>query len=136
MANGYYRASGRLAPLVTIPGPGFTWALTALAEALQDSAALVHLVGRAPSPDHRLHLQAIDQLAVATPLVKGTFCLEEPQHVQAEVRKAMSLALAGEPGPVLVEWTREALESAAPSTVATDSVAPCATSSADIGEVV
>ena len=28
MANGYYRASGRVAPLVTIPGPGFTYALT------------------------------------------------------------------------------------------------------------
>src|SRR4051794_19845534 len=53
MAIGYYRASGRLAPLVTIPGPGFTWALTPIAEARQDSVALLHLVGRPPGSDHR-----------------------------------------------------------------------------------
>ena len=35
MANGYYRASGKIAPLITIQGPGFTYALTGLAEALQ-----------------------------------------------------------------------------------------------------
>ena len=34
MANGYARASGRPGILTTIPGPGFTYALTGLAEAL------------------------------------------------------------------------------------------------------
>src|SRR5262245_25549172 len=124
MANGYYRASGRLAPLLTIPGPGFTWALTPVTEALQDSVALVHLAGRAPGSDHRLHLQAIDQRAVATPLVKGTFRIDEPQHIQPELEKAMRLALEGEPGPVLVEWTSHALESAALSEVASEPVVP------------
>ena len=38
MANGYARASGRPGVLMTIPGPGFTYALTGLAEALLDSA--------------------------------------------------------------------------------------------------
>ena len=51
MANGYYRASGKVAPLVTIPGPGFTYALTGLAEASQDSAALVHLEDQALAED-------------------------------------------------------------------------------------
>ncbi|MGH8642462.1 MAG: thiamine pyrophosphate-binding protein, partial [Burkholderiales bacterium] len=136
MANGYYRASGRVAPLLTIPGPGFTWALTPVAEALQDSVALVHLVGRPPGSDHRLHLQAIDQRAVATPLVKGTFRIDEPSRVGPELGKAMRLALQGEPGPVLVEWTSHAIESAAPSAVASVSAVPHATGGADIGDVV
>lgn len=115
MANGYYRASGRIAPLLTIPGPGFTWALTSVAEALQDSVALVHLVGRAPGTDHRLHLQAIDQRAIATPLVKGTFRIDEPLHIRQELSRAMRVAFEGEPGPVLVELASHALEGAAPS---------------------
>jgi len=136
MANGYYRASGRLAPLLTIPGPGFTWALTPVAEALQDSVALLHLVGRTPGSDHRLHLQAIDQRAVATPLVKGTFRIDEPAHIEPELRNAIRLALEGEPGPVLVEWLPHALESAAPSATASKPVNPSARSDADIGEIV
>jgi acetolactate synthase-1/2/3 large subunit len=113
MANGYYRASGRLAPLVTIPGPGFTLALTPIAEALQDSVALLHIVGRPPGSDHRLHLQAIDQRAVAAPLVKGAFRIDVPRDIAPELEKAVRLALEGEPGPVVVEWMQAALEGAA-----------------------
>lgn len=113
MANGYYRASGRLAPLVTIPGPGFTMALTPIAEALQDSVALLHIVGRPPGSDHRLHLQAIDQRAVAAPLVKGAFRIDAPRDIVPELEKAVRLALEGEPGPVILEWIQAALEDAA-----------------------
>jgi acetolactate synthase-1/2/3 large subunit len=71
MAAGYYRASGRVAALFTIPGPGFTYALTGLAEARHDSAALLHITG-APPPEggRRFQLQAIDQAAMAAPVVK------------------------------------------------------------------
>jgi acetolactate synthase-1/2/3 large subunit len=136
MANGYYRASGRIAALLTIPGPGFTWALTPVTEALQDSVALIHLVGRPPTSDHRLHLQAIDQRAVATPLVKGTFRIDEPSHIEPELGKAMRLALEGEPGPVLVELTSHALESAASSPVPSKPVAQYAAGGADLEEIV
>jgi acetolactate synthase-1/2/3 large subunit len=136
MANGYYRASGRIAPLLTIPGPGFTWALTPVAEALQDSVALVHLVGRPPGSDHRLHLQAIDQRAVAAPLVKGTFCIDEPSRIESELGKAIRLALEGEPGPVLVELTPHALESAAASAARGAPAPQHAAGGADVGDVV
>ena len=135
MANGYYRASGRLAPLVTIGGPGFTWALTAVAEALQDSVALLHIVGRTPGSDHRLHLQAIDQRAIATPLVKGTIRIDEPQDIAPELSKAVRLALEGEPGPVLVEWTAHALEGAASSAAASEPPVSRAAVGADAEEI-
>ena len=89
-----------------------------------------------PGSDHRLHLQAIDQKAVATPLVKGTFRIDEPQDIEPELGKAMRLALEGEPGPVLVEWTPDALKSAAPSATPSQPVVPRAVSGADIGDVV
>lgn len=113
MANGYYRASGRIAPLVTIPGPGFTYALTGLAEALHDSAAVLHIVGCAPGTDPRQHFQALDQRSIAGPLVKGSRRIDSVGEIPAAVEEALELATGGEPGPVLLEWTRAALEAAA-----------------------
>ncbi len=110
MANGYVRASGRLAPLVTIPGPGFTYALTGLAEALHDSAALLHLVGAPPPPGPRFRFQSIDQRAVAAPLAKAVMRVEDPSRAAAAAGEAADLALAGEPGPVVLEWTPAALD--------------------------
>ena len=49
MAGGYARASGRVGVLTTIPGPGFLYALPAIAEARDDSAPLLWLTLRQPA---------------------------------------------------------------------------------------
>jgi acetolactate synthase-1/2/3 large subunit len=112
MANGYYRASGRIAPLVTIPGPGFTFALTGVAEALHDSAAVVHFTGRPEVSQRRFQFQALDQRSIAAPLFKGVRCIVRADEVQEAVAGAFELALGGEPGPVLVELSDLALRGA------------------------
>jgi acetolactate synthase-1/2/3 large subunit len=110
MANGYARASGRVGVLVTIPGPGFAFALAGLAEAQADSAALLHITDRpAPSPRRRFHLQHIDQATVAGPLVKSVFDVDRADRIAWELVDAFDLALAGEPGPVLLQIAGEAL---------------------------
>ncbi len=110
MANGYYRASGRPGVLVTIPGPGFTWALSGLAEAALDSAALIHIVGQpARSPGARFQLQALDQTAMARPVVKAVHQVEHAEDVANVVASAYAQSLAGEPGPVLVQTARAVL---------------------------
>ncbi len=38
MANGFHRAGGSVPVVATIPGPGFTYALTGFTEAAQDNA--------------------------------------------------------------------------------------------------
>jgi acetolactate synthase-1/2/3 large subunit len=114
MAQGYYRASGRIAPITTIPGPGFTYALTGLAEALHDSAALVQITGAPAGTDHHEHFQALDQSAIASALVKERLRMASSRDVQGLMVQALDTALAGEPGPVLLEWVKEALESTAP----------------------
>jgi acetolactate synthase-1/2/3 large subunit len=106
MAVGYYRASGRVGVLVTIPGPGFTYALTGLAEASLDSAAILHVVG--PAPKHagrRFQLQAIDQPALARPLVKRVVGLEgvPAGAIAGMVRSAYESTRGGGPGPVVVD---------------------------------
>ena len=130
MANGYYRASGRLAALATIPGPGFTWALTGLAEAALDSAALVHVVGQpAVLPGARFQLQAIDQAAMAAPIVRAVVRIDDAGQAQSVIADACARAVASEPGPVLVHVAPAALESHASAAFATprsDAVAPTA----------
>jgi len=110
MANGYYRASGKVAPLVTIPGPGFTYALTGLAEALHDSAAVLHIVGQPPADrGKKFEFQALDQTGVAAPLVKRVFSIEQVDEIPEKVAEAYALALSGEPGPVLLQWSKDSL---------------------------
>lgn len=112
MANGYARGSGRAGVVVTIPGPGFTWAMTGIAEASLDSAAVVHLVGpSAVVPGRRFQLQAIDQAGIAGPLVKAYVRVavdreggpESTARVAARLGSAFGVALEGGPGPVVVE---------------------------------
>lgn len=111
MANGYYRASGRAAALATIPGPGFTWALTGLAEAFLDSAAMLHLVGEAAAaPGTRFQLQALDQHAMARPVVKALLQIDDAAQIADAIAQGHALALAGEPGPVQIEIARRALD--------------------------
>jgi acetolactate synthase-1/2/3 large subunit len=108
MASGHYRASGRPAVVATIGGPGFTNALTGIAEARLDSVPLLHLVSSpATRPGEKFQLQAIDQSAIAGPIVKGCFTLRYDGDPAPVIDAALDLALAGEPGPVLVEFEVE-----------------------------
>jgi len=110
MANGYARASGKVGVLGTIPGPGFTYALTALAEAWHDSAPVLHIAGApAECPGRSYLLQALDQRAMAGPVVKGVFRIARTADLPAVLTEAHTLALGGEPGPVLVELVPGAL---------------------------
>jgi thiamine pyrophosphate-dependent acetolactate synthase large subunit-like protein len=104
MAGAFYRASGRPAVLLTIPGPGFSYALTGLAEARLDSAALLHITVAAPEgPDARFRLQAIPQRAIAGQLAKAVFRVDRMHDIEPVLRFAFDAATQGEPGPVVVE---------------------------------
>lgn len=121
MAQGYFRASGRVAAISAIPGPGFAFALAALPEAKADSAGLLLFVGQPPACPHgRRRSQAVDQAAMARPVVKAVLQIEHADRAREVVLQACDLATAGEPGPVLVHVGshvyREAVRvSAAPS---------------------
>jgi len=132
MANGYARASGRVGVLATIGGPGFTYALTGLAEARLDSVPLLHLVtAPATAPGSAFQLQAIDQPAIAGPLVKGCFTIERDDDIAPTLSLAMNLVERGEPGPVLVQFARGPLPGDRPRPLA--STTPADFSAPDFG---
>jgi acetolactate synthase-1/2/3 large subunit len=108
MANGYARVSGRPGIVTTIPGPGFTYALTGLAEAFLDSVPMLHVVPAARVIDGReFALQSIDQRSMADPVVKSLLQAASPCAIAAASVEAYRLAAAGEPGPVMVEASEE-----------------------------
>ncbi|MDL1859441.1 thiamine pyrophosphate-binding protein [Betaproteobacteria bacterium PRO7] len=104
MAQGYLRASGQLAAVSAIPGPGFAFALAALPEAYLDSAAVVLLTGQPPvCPLGRRRAQSIDQATMAAPVVKAVIDIADADQAGGAIRSACAQALSGEPGPVLVQ---------------------------------
>lgn len=104
-AGAFYRASGRPAALLTIPGPGFAFALPGIAEARADSAALLHLtMAAAEGPDAAFRLQAIPQSVLGAALAKATFEVSALADVEPTLRAAHAAATGGEPGPVIVTF--------------------------------
>lgn len=128
MANGYYRASGKPGVLTTIPGPGFAFTVAAIAEASQDSAALVYITGKpAGQTGRKYNLQEIDQKSILAPLVKRVIEVETPGEIVSATREAYRTATAGEPGPVLLQLDPRCL-SASDAESPTNDVPPPVTS--------
>lgn len=103
MAAAYHRVCGKPGLLLTIPGPGFTYALTGLAEARLDSAALIHFVPAvAEGPDARYSLQAIPQTTLASALAKVVLHAGDAAELRQVTQRAYEISMSGEPGPVVV----------------------------------
>jgi acetolactate synthase I/II/III large subunit len=129
MAQGYARSTGEVGVVLAIPGPGIAYTLAGLVEARHDSVPLVVLTGP-PREGGAFPLQAFDQAAVTAPVAKRVLRAGGAAAGDA-VRVAHALALAGEPGPVVVELADDeaALAAAAEAEGAPPPVA------GDVGEV-
>lgn len=104
MADGYWRASGRLACVNVVPGAGLTHALSGIAEAFMDNVPLLVLgcgIRRDFPKAYQLH--DVDQLAIVRPVTKTAVRIEQGADLYPEIRRACALARAGPPGPVMVE---------------------------------
>ena len=104
MADGYWRASGRLACVNVVPGAGLTHALSGIAEAFLDNVPLLVLGCGIRQDFHKAYqLHDVDQLAIARPVTKAAIRVERGPDLYPEIRRACALARAGAPGPVMVE---------------------------------
>ncbi|HKU87992.1 MAG TPA: thiamine pyrophosphate-binding protein [Casimicrobiaceae bacterium] len=110
MADGYARASGRAAVLLTHLGPGLTNAATGVANAALDSVPLVVIAGDVPTHYHgkhphqevNLHADAA-QWEIYRPFVKRAWRIDQPHLFPEVIEKAFALAESGRPGAVLVD---------------------------------
>ncbi len=104
MADGLWRASGKLGCVNVVPGAGLTHALSGIAEAYLDNVPMLVLgCGIRRDSGRSFQLHDVDQLALVRPVVKTAFLAESVKEAYGMVREACSVARAGVPGPVFVE---------------------------------
>jgi tartronate-semialdehyde synthase len=103
-ADGYYRASGKMALAICTSGPGATNFVTGLYTAWQDSIPLLAITGQAlTSQLGKGAFQCVDIAEIAKTVVKRSWCITDAAKVPEIFREAFETALSGRPGPVLID---------------------------------
>jgi acetolactate synthase-1/2/3 large subunit len=104
MADGYWRASGRMACVNLVPGAGLTHAMSGIAEAYLDGVPMLVLgCGIRREPHRAFQLHDVDQLAMAAPVTKARWSPQRGTDLYRAIREACAEARRGTPGPVMVE---------------------------------
>jgi thiamine pyrophosphate-dependent acetolactate synthase large subunit-like protein len=104
MAEAWSRLTGQPGVAIVTAGPGFTNAITGVANAQIAGIPLVIISGVVPtSMVGKLDLQEMDQHSVIKPLVKWSSRVENPERIPEIIHEAMTKARSGKPGPVYVE---------------------------------
>jgi tartronate-semialdehyde synthase len=103
-ADGYYRASGRLAMAICTSGPGATNFVTGLYTAQADSIPLIAITGNAASNLFgKEPFQCVDIATICKTVSKATWCVTDPAEAPKVMREAFRTACSGRPGPVLID---------------------------------
>ena len=111
MAQGYARASGRPGVAFATSGPGATNLVTPIADAMADSTPLVCITGQVRQDLLGSEaFQECDITGITMPIVKHSWLVTDPDELQAIIRDAVRLSVAGRPGPVLVDLPRDVQE--------------------------
>ncbi|MBZ5667103.1 MAG: biosynthetic-type acetolactate synthase large subunit [Acidobacteriia bacterium] len=113
MADGYARATGHVGVAIATSGPGATNMVTGIATAMMDSSPIVCITGQVGS---RLigsdAFQETDITGVTLPITKHNCLVTKPGELVRTLREAFHIARSGRPGPVLVDITKDAQQSA------------------------
>ena len=110
-ADGYARASGRVGVAIATSGPGATNLVTGIVTAMMDSVPMVCITGQVHA-----HLiggdafQETDVTGVTLPITKHNYLVTSASEVSQVVREAFHIARSGRPGPVLIDFCKNAQE--------------------------
>ncbi|MBX5490751.1 MAG: thiamine pyrophosphate-binding protein [Chloroflexi bacterium] len=101
MADGWARATGRVAVCLVTGGPGHANVLPGLTVTWTNESPVVQISGR-PELVHEgmLAHQELDQVAMAAPISKAAWLVRRPTDIPLAVARAFRLARAGRPGPI------------------------------------
>ena len=113
MADGYARASGGVGVAVATSGPGATNMVTGIATAMMDSVPIVCITGQVGSKLIGSDaFQETDITGITLPITKHNYLVTRADEVARVVREAFYVARSGRPGPVLIDITKDAQQSA------------------------
>ena len=114
MADGFARATGQVGVAIATSGPGATNMVTGIATAMMDSVAdrLHHRAGRAAQLIGSDAFQETDITGVTLPITKHNYLVTRAEDVAPTISEAFHIAASGRPGPVLIDITKDAQQSA------------------------
>ncbi len=109
MAQGYARVSRKPGVAIVTSGPGATNLLTSLADAMIDSTPMVCISGQVVSSLLGTDaFQETDIIGMSMPITKWNYQITTPEEVPDAIAKAFYIARSGRPGPVLIDFTKNA----------------------------
>lgn len=108
-AQGYARVSGKVGTVIVTSGPGVTNTLTGIADAMIDSTPIVVIAGQVGTPVLGSDaFQEVDLITVAQPICKWVYQIRRPEDIPWAISKAYYLAQSGRPGPVVLDFPKNA----------------------------
>ncbi|MET1007573.1 MAG: thiamine pyrophosphate-binding protein, partial [Propionibacteriaceae bacterium] len=111
-AEGYAMVTGKVGVCMATSGPGATNLVTPIADAHMDSVPIVAITGQVNAASIGTDaFQEADIRGITMPITKHSFLVTDPAEIPNAIASAFHIASTGRPGPVLVDITKDALQS-------------------------
>lgn len=108
-AEGYARVSGKTGVCIVTSGPGATNTITGIADAMMDSTPIVVIMGQVGAKMLGTDaFQECDVVDVTQPISKWAYQIRSAKDVAWAVHRAFYIAGSGRPGPVVLDFTKNA----------------------------
>ncbi len=107
-AEGYSKVTGKVGVAMITSGPGFTNAVTGLADAYMDSIPMVVISGQVPmSLIGTDAFQEIDAVGISRSCTKHNYLVTDAKDLPRILKEAFYIASSGRPGPVHVDIPKD-----------------------------
>lgn len=108
-AQGYARVSGKVGCCIVTSGPGAMNTISGVADAMVDSTPLVVICGQVGASLLGTDaFQEVDVVGVTQPISKWNYQIRRAEDIPWAVARAFYIARSGRPGPVVLDFTRNA----------------------------
>ena len=108
-AQGYARVSGNVGCAIVTSGPGATNTVTGIADAMVDSTPMVVICGQVGVAMLGTDaFQEVDVVGVTSPVSKWSYQIRRAEDVAWAVSRAFYIAKSGRPGPVVLDFAKNA----------------------------
>ena len=108
-AQGYARVTGKPGVVIVTSGPGATNVITGVADAMTDSTPVVVISGQVASVALGTDaFQEADIIGLTGPITKWNYQIRRAEDVAWAVSRAFYIASTGRPGPVVLDFTKDA----------------------------
>ena len=108
-AQGFARVSGKVGVCLVTSGPGVTNTITGVADAMLDSTPIVVIAGQTPTSLLGTDaFQEVDLVGITQPISKWSYQIRRAEDVAWAVARAFYIAKSGRPGPVVLDFTKNA----------------------------